>query len=444
MRDIEYVRLELLQGYQNNPRKHPKRQIRILKQLIAQFGFVVPILVDAENLIISGDARLLAARELGTREVPIIKVTHLTKAQVRAFRIADNRIAELGEWDREVLAHEFRCLLEIEHAIDFTGFEAPEIDHVITTQIAPSATGPEDHLPETDDRPVTCPGDVWRLEEHRLACGDARDPSAYEAVLGSRKAQVVFTDPPYNIRIDGNVCGSGAIRHREFVMASGEMSPEEYREFLRDTASNLIAFSRDGSVHYLCIDWRHLYDLEAVCREYYSDHLNTCVWVKSNGGMGPLYRSQQEFVLVLKNGTAQHINNVQLGRFKRNRTNVWHYEGVNTPTPARRAELEMHPTVKPVALVADAILDCSKRGGIVLDPFLGSGTTIIAAEKTERRCCGIELDPIYVDTAIRRWQAYTKGTAIHVTTGWSFDDLADRRLDQPLLLLAPRKRSEGP
>ncbi|HUS98512.1 MAG TPA: DNA methyltransferase [Hyphomicrobiaceae bacterium] len=436
----EYVSVDWPKSYRRNARRHTKRQLRNLETGIVEFGFIVPILVDADGNVIAGHARLMVAKKLGMTDVPVIFVTHLTPAQVRAFRIADNRLAELAEWDETMLAIELQGLIEIDYNVEVTGFETPEIDLVISKQIAPIAVGPSDVIPDIEDNKpaVTRLGDVWRLGDHRLGCGDARDASIYEDLMNGASAQMVITDPPYNVRIRGNVCGTGLIQHREFVMGSGEMSDEEYEAFLASCVRLLVRFSQDGSVHFLFIDWRHLHILEAVCRRYYPEQLNLCVWAKTNGGMGSLYRSQHELVVVFKNGTAVHINNVQLGKYERNRTNVWRYEGVNTINPDRRGELALHPTVKPVALVADAIRDCSKRNGIVLDPFVGSGTTIIAAEETGRRCHALELDPRYVDVAIRRWQELTGHSAVHTHTNLTFDETSQARRSELLLLPSPQ------
>jgi DNA modification methylase len=259
-----------------------------------------------------------------------------------------------------------------------------------------------------------------------LLCGTAIETAAFAALMGEERATIVFTDPPYNVRIAGHASGLGAIHHRPFPMASGEMDKAEFTAFLCRTCENLAAFSLDGSLHFICMDWRHLDELLAAGRASYDELKNLCVWVKDNGGMGSLYRSRHELIFVFKHGRDGHRNNVHLGKYGRNRSNVWQYPGVNSF--ARCGEegnlLALHPTVKPVSLVADAILDCSARSDIVLDSFLGSGTTVIAAERTGRRCYGLELDPGYCDTIIRRWQALTGGSACHAVSGRNFDDLA--------------------
>jgi DNA modification methylase len=332
--------------------------------------------------------------------------------------------------DDRLLAQQLKdlSLLGLDFSLELTGFEMPEIDLRIASLDEPPEAGddPADVMPEIPaSPPISKVGDLWLVGRHRLLCGTALDSVAFAALMGDARAATVFTDPPYNVPIDGHASGLGAIHHRPFPMASGEMSRTEFTAFLGQAFQNLAAFSFDGALHYVCMDWRHVEELLAAGREAYTELKNICVWVKDNGGMGSLYRSQHELVFVFKHGRNGHRNNVQLGQFGRNRSNVWHYPGANSF--ARCGDegnlLALHPTVKPVALVADAILDCSARGEIVLDAFLGSGTTLIAAERTGRRCCGLELDPAYVDTTIRRWQALTGGSARHAARDRSFDDL---------------------
>ena len=287
---------------------------------------------------------------------------------------------------------------------------------------------PADVLPEVAaGPPVSKPGDLWLLGRNRLLCGSALDTAAFTALMRQERATMVFADPPYNVEIDGHASGLGAIHHRPFPMASGEMDKAEFTAFLAQACRNLPAFSAAGSLHYICMDWRHLDELLAAGADAYGELKNICVWVKANAGMGSLYRSQHELVLVFKQHGGAHRNNVQLGQFGRNRSNVWQYPGANSFSRAGAEGnlLALHPTVKPVAMVADAILDCSARGDIVLDAFLGSGTTVIAAERTGRRCRALELDPAYVDTAIRRWQVLTGEKAYKASNGCRFDDLAD-------------------
>jgi DNA modification methylase len=245
------------------------------------------------------------------------------------------------------------------------------------------------------------------------------------------EAEFVFTDPPYNVAIDGHVCGLGRVRHREFAMGCGEMSEAEFTAFLKAVFALLAENSVEGSIHQICMDWRHIWEMLGAGRTVYSELKNLCVWNKTNAGMGSFYRSKHELVFVWKAGTAAHLNNFELGQHGRHRTNVWDYAGVNTMRAGRLQELAMHPTVKPTALVADAIKDCSRRGGLVLDPFGGSGTTLIAAERTGRKARALEIDPSYVDVAVRRWQAYAGKSAVLAGSGETFETIEEQRAAKP-------------
>ena len=427
---IVYRSIEQLTPESANPRLHDKKQVRQIANSIEAFGFNVPILIDREGKVIAGHGRLLACRELGITEVPTLCLDHLTQVQARAFMIADNRLTEIASWDDQLLAQQLKdlSLSGLDFSLEITGFEMGEIDlRIASLEDMPAHAQSADVLPEPRaEPPVSNIGDLWHLGHHRVLCGDALDPGAFTTLMGEEHASTVFVDPPYNVEIDGHASGLGAIHHRAFPMASGEMSKTEFTAFLARVCRNLAAFSAAGSLHFICMDWRHLDELLAAGADAYGELKNLCVWVKDNAGMGSLYRSQHELVLVFKQRGGRHRNNVQLGRFGRHRSNVWHYPGANS-FARRGAEgnlLALHPTVKPVAMVADAVLDGSARGDIVLDAFLGSGTTVIAAQRTSRRCCALELDPGYVDTAIRRWQAFTGDKAQHIATGRDFDDLA--------------------
>jgi DNA modification methylase len=428
---IIYRRIDELTLDPSNPRCHNKKQIRQIANSIETFGFNVPILIDRDGNVIAGHGRLLAAREVGMTEVPTLCLDHLTPAQVRAFGIADNRLAEIATWDDRLLAQQLKdlSLIGLDFSLEVTGFEMAEIDLRIASleDVPDRGDHPGDVVPNIPVGPaISKIGDQWLLGRHRLLCGSALETAAFTALMGEERAAMVFTDPPYNVPIDGHATGLGAIHHRPFPMASGEMDRAEFTAFLGEALRNLAAFSINGALNFICMDWRHLDELLAAGRDAYGGLKNLCVWVKDNAGMGSLYRSQHELVFVFKRGCQGHRNNVQLGQFGRNRSNVWHYPGANSF--ARCGEegnlSALHPTVKPVAMVADTILDCSARGDIVLDAFLGSGTTVIAAERTGRRCYGLELDPLYIDTAIRRWQALTGGSARHAASGRTFDDLA--------------------
>jgi hypothetical protein len=414
-----------------NPRDHSKQQVRQIARSIASFGFNVPVLIDGAGNVIAGHGRLLACELLGRTDVPTIRLDHLTPAQARAFMIADNRLTENSTWNEQLLAEQLRdlSLQELDFSIEATGFEMAEIDLKIESLSAPAAEDdPADILPEAGPA-VSKVGDLWLLGSHRLFCGNALDESSYHVLMDGRQAAMVMSDPPFNVRIAGHVSGKGAIHHREFPMATGEMTKEEFTQFLRTVTQMLVCHSVDGSIHFLFIDWRHLHELLTAGYEAYTELKNLAVWVKHNGGMGSLYRSRHELVLIWKNGTAPHRNNVQLGQYGRYRDNVWNYPGSNAF--GRSGEeghlLALHPTVKPVALVADAMLDCSGRGDVILDPFLGSGTMFIAAERVGRVGFGMELDALYVDTAIRRWQTYTGLQARHALSGRTFDELLEQR-----------------
>jgi len=426
-RQIKTAQVSNLRPYANNPRTHSPKQIAQIAESIKTFGFTNPILVDHENGVIAGHGRLEAAKKLGISDVPVICLEDMSKAQKRAYILADNKLAENAGWDRETLAIELQGLLEMDLGFEITttGFEMGEID-VLIGELAGVEADEADLIPDINETaaPVTQLGDLWALGTHRLLCGDALQVKSYERLLDGEKAELVFTDPPYNVKIDGHVSGLGKQSHNEFAMASGEMSEAEFTQFLEAVFRNLAHSSMDGAIQYICMDWRHLYELLCAGREAYSEFKNLCVWTKINGGMGSLYRSQHELVAVFKSGSASHINNVDLGRHGRYRTNVWAYAGMNGFQAGRDEALAMHPTVKPVALVEDAILDCSNRGGIVLDAFAGSGTTIIAAERAGRRGYGIELDPHYADVTLMRFRDLTGQEPVHMESGLTFSELS--------------------
>lgn len=391
-----------------NARTHPRRQIEQIVASIEAFGFTNPILADPAGKIIAGHGRLLAAKQLGLAEVPVITLAGLTDAQQRALRLADNKIALNAGWDIEILKLELAELSLPEMTIDLglTGFSSGEIDVVLGTRPDPD----DEVIPAVPTEPRTRPGDIWQLGEHRIGCGDGRDAGFLNEIIGDGAAvDAAFLDPPYNVKINGHANARG--RHREFAMASGEMSTSAFRTFLAETLGACAQVSRDGAVHFVCMDWRHLDDVSAVADPIYADLLNICVWNKSNAGMGSLYRSKHEMVFVYRVGDAPHYNAVELGKHGRNRTNVWDYPSVNSLQGSRREDLALHPTVKPTAMVADAICDVTRQGELVLDIFLGSGTSLIAAERTRRRFRGLDIDPAYVDVAIERWEKLTGQTA---------------------------------
>jgi DNA modification methylase len=427
---VEMIGLELLRAPSRQLRRQAERKLVKLMASMKRFGFIVPILITPGHELITGVARVEAARRLNLKHVPAISIHGLSEAEIRAFRIADNRLVELGEWDEENLALELRELstLDLDFSLELTGFETAEIDlRIDGLSEGKDGADPADAHPPLPAMPTSRTGDVWLLGDHRLVCGNALVDEAYAAVMQGELARLVMTDPPYNVEIDGHVGGLGRHHHRPFAMATGEMTEEQFTAFLegvlRQSRRNLMP---DGLA--LCfMDWRHVHEITTAQRRTDLDLINVCCWVKTNGGMGSLYRSRHELAFLFGDRRAGYANNVQLGRFGRYRTNVWEYAGVNAFGKTRDQDLSDHPTVKPVALVADAIRDVTLRGEVVLDPFVGSGTTILAAERTGRRARAIEIDPVYVDVAIRRWCDLTGKTALLETTGQSFDEVAAQR-----------------
>ncbi|MAZ03392.1 MAG: DNA methylase N-4 [Sneathiella sp.] len=401
---VTYRRLSELVPDPRNARTHSKKQIEQIRASIDEFGFTNPILADPEGHLIAGHGRLLAAKAMGLGEVPVITLSGLTEIQKRALRLADNKIALNAGWDVEVLKLELSDLatLDVDMDVTLTGFSTGEIDVILKGQADPD----DEVIPAVPETPRTKAGDIWILGDHRIGCGDGRDLAFLQKVVGEGiQVDAAFLDPPYNVRISGHANTSD--RHREFAMASGEMSEAEFRTFLKETLGACAAVYRDGAVHFVCMDWRHMEDVTTVAHDIYGAFLNLCIWNKSNAGMGSLYRSKHELIFVYRVGEAAHLNMVELGKHGRNRTNVWDYASVNSFRGSRREDLALHPTVKPTGMVADAIKDVTRHGDLVLDIFLGSGTTLIAAERAGRRFRGVEIDPAYIDVAIERWSSLT-------------------------------------
>ena len=394
-------------------RKHPPAQIRKLVASIERFGVVLPIIVDGAGRVIAGWGLVLAAKNLGLQEIPAITLHDLDEAQLRALRLTLNRLAEDSHWDIDAISLEFSDILQIDGEFDLqiSGFEMGEIDAALQID----ADEEDDFVGDDSAAPKASLGDLWCLGGHRILCGDACKAESYERLLGTERADMVFTDPPYNLSVS-EISGLGVNKHDEFAMASGEMSSHEFESFLQTTLEHAAGYSRDGSLHFVCIDWRHIKELMSAGACVYSETKNLVVWAKLNAGMGSLYRSQHELIFVFKKGLQPHVNNIQLGRFGRHRSNVWTYPGQNDLGSAK-SKLSLHPTAKPVPLVADALRDCSNRGDLVLDPFGGIGTTLIAAERTGR--CGrlIEIEPRFVDITIKRWEKLTGGIATKADNG---------------------------
>jgi DNA modification methylase len=423
---VEGLSVDALKPNPKNPRIHKPAHVRQIARSIKSFGFGPPILADQDLMILSGHGRLLAAKQLGMAEVPVIRLQHLTPAEAQAFALAENKLVETGAWDQELLADQFRLLsgLDLEFDLEDTGFSIAEIDPMLVEEPAAPEEEPEALVVEA--RAITQPGDLWRLGKHRLLCGDATDAASYAMLLGKAQADAVLTDPPYGVPIDGFVSGRGRRKHREFAMGVGEMSDTEFEAFLERICRLMAEHSRDGAVHMVFMDWRHIRHLLQAGHRIYDQLLNVCVWFKGAGGLGSLYRSSHELIAVFRHGKTPHRNNVELGRHGRDRWNTWQYPGAAAfLRSSEDADLvAQHPTPKAILMLVDAILDVTARGEIVLDPFLGSGSLIIAAERTGRRAFGMELDPLYVDLCIRRWQRFTGEHAVLERTGDAFDALS--------------------
>ncbi|MGL4676631.1 MAG: site-specific DNA-methyltransferase [Brevinema sp.] len=407
---VQQIKIGDLKPYSRNARTHSPKQVEEIARSIKVFGFTNPVLIDQNNMIIAGHGRVMAAKELGMEEVPTLCIDYLSDAEKRAYILADNKLAEKAGWDKEILAIELQELMVIEDDFDITltGFETPEIDLILELD--------SDNVDEEIDLPMEAPkvcqkGDLWQLGEHKLYIGDSLFEESYRKLLGDELVDMVFTDPPYNVKIEGNVAMKGVNSRKEFgefAYASGEMSRKEFTDFLEKALSNVTKYSKDGSVHYICMDWRHMLEVQTVGEKLYSELKNICVWNKGYGGMGSLYRSQHEMVFVFKYGEGEYTNNIELGKHGRNRTNIWNYAGMRKGKDG----WGLHPTVKPTRMVADAIMDCSKVGDIILDIFGGSGSTLLAAEKTKRQARIIEFDEKYGDVTVYRWEKLTKKKAV--------------------------------
>jgi DNA modification methylase len=428
--NIEFVPIERLKPNPRNAKKHPHRQIALLVENFEQFGVTQPIVVDEDDTVICGHARLEAAKKAKLPHLPVIRLSDLTAPEKRALAIADNRMAELGEWDLEILSEELSHLYDAETELSFdpriVGYDTVELDQILGDEPDDDRADPADEIvPVNSQEPaVTKLGDVWNCDHHRLVCGDATNKESYAAVMETDLAEMVFTDPPYNVPNAGHVSRREDLR--EFAMAHGEMSPSQFTDFLSIVCANILARMVDGAVGYICMDWRHLLELRAAADPIFGTPKNLIVWTKTNAGMGSFYRSQHEEIWVYA-APGKPINNFGLGGKGRHRTNVWKYPGFSSFGRGRTEALAMHPTVKPVAMVMDALMDCSNRGGIVLDPFGGSGTTMIAAERKSRRARLIEIDPLYCDVTVQRWQKFSGKTARLAETTETYEEVKARR-----------------
>lgn len=429
--NIIYISPKDIKPYIKNARVHDDNHVEQIVSSIKTFSFTNPILIDENNEILAGHGRWMAAQHLHMETIPCVQISYLTDPQKKAYRIADNKLTINGSWDENLLGLELKDLseLDLDFSLDVTGFSLPEIDLKIQG-LDEENIDPLDKIPEIEEVDIVSKlGDLWQLGNHIIYCGDSLNPESFSTLMGESRARMIFTDAPYNVKITGHVCGNGKVQHDEFAMASGEMTREQFTQFLKKAFTNLRDYSVDGSMHYLCMDWRHIIDITTACEEVYTEMKNLCVWNKASGGMGSLYRSKHELVFVYKNGVSPHINNVELGKHGRYRTNVWDYAGVNS-FGENHDDLKLHPTVKPVAMIVDAIMDVTNIKDIVLDAFLGSGSTLIACEKSNRICRGIELEPKYIDVTIKRWQAMTKKQAINIKLGKTYQELSEVKNEQ--------------
>ena len=418
-----------------NPRLHSERQISLLAKSIKSFGFLWPVMIDETRRVLAGHGRIEAAKHLGLREVPTISIHHLSETQRRAFVIADNRLAEQASWDEKLLAEQLRelCEVELDFDLEATGFELDEID-VLIEDVSPKVkdgSDPADELPKATPVGVTRAGDLWLAGSHRICCGNSVNPESYSALMKSQRAAVVFTDPPPEVNIGVHATTLGTACDRNRLTLAGETPKSELPDFLCEVMELCGLYSVDGSLNYVVMDWRHMAEVLPVGRQVDSELTSVCVWVKGKAVMDSLYQNQHELIFVFQNGRESHRNNVQSGQHGRHRTNVWRYPGVNSMprSIAKGNLLEWHRAL-PVALIADAILDCASPRDIVLDPFLGSGTTVVAAERTGRVCYGIELSARSVDTIVRRWQAFTGQSATLENSGRTFTELEQEAGDE--------------
>lgn len=396
-------------------RKFSKQEISITTKVVDRFGIPSPIIVDNKNEIVLGANLYLAAKNLNAKTVPTVQLKDLSEKEIKMYSVAMNKILTMGEIDLESIKIDIKDWIFDENFTitpEELGLGTIEVDSILFELSGFSASDAEEQNETkaeeavlSDIPKIVKPGDLIQLGQHRLFCGDSMKAESYTKLLGEEKADIIITDPPYNVKIQGHVTKKK--NHPEFAQASGEMKPEDFINFLNTVTKNLKNFSKSGSIHYLFMDWKHLFELQIATKDVYEKLLNICVWDKGKGGMGSFYRSQHEFCLVYQNGTGSHKNNIQLGKNGRNRSNIWQYPGMNSGTSQAKTLSNLHPTVKPVSMLVDILLDASDFGDIVLDTFGGSGSTLIAAQECGRKARLIEISPDYCDVIIHRWEKMT-------------------------------------
>lgn len=428
---IEHIPIELVRPYPLNARTHDERNISVIMASMRQFKFRNPILIDADNMVVAGHGRLEAAKRLGMKAIPALRITDLTSDELRAYRIADNRSAELAGWDDQIIAIELQHLSKIDVAfsVELTGFSHAEVDVRIdnaATSVNGDGDEAADEIPELQELPISRPGDLFVMGPHRLLCGSALDSSCYERLLNDEKAILICQDPPWNIAVK-DISGSGSKKHREFIMASGEMTDSEFRNFILTELQCNLAFAAPGAVFQVFIDWRGVEKVITAGVSLGLEHFGICIWNKGHGSFGSPWRSAHEMIVCFRVPGAPIKDRVKMGHYGRVRNNVWTVPGMGSFGKGRKEALEAHPTSKPIQILTEAIRDVTDRGDIVVDGFSGSGSCLIAAHKTGRVFRGLELDPLYVDTIVRRWQKYTDEEAILEGDGRTFAELEEER-----------------
>lgn len=429
--ETKIVPAAALKAYAGTVRTHNKKQTLKLAAGLRHFGQIVPIIVDQDLTIIDGHAIWEALKALGHDEVSVVIVHGRTDPELRALRLALNRLALDAGWDTGKLRRELQSLIEVSYDLDLTGFDAVEIDHLLDVDCGGDTIEDADAVAQPCGVAVSRRGDIWACGPHRVGCGDALDLGFVQELLAGSRPAMSFIDAPYNVPVHGFVSGNGATQHREFLQGCGEMSEAQFVTFLCEALTVLKSVLADGALIYACMDWRHIFELLTAIRQASLELVSICVWAKTTPGLGLFYRSQHELVTVVKSGEGSVRNNMNLGKQRRNRSNLWTYRGMNVFGDDRDELVKVHPTVKPLALIADAIRDVTKRGDAVIDVFLGSGSTVMAAEETGRLAYGIDIDPLYIDVAVRRWQQQTKSDAVHRMSGEMFEERARRLAEEP-------------
>jgi len=421
---IEQLPTSELRENPNNARTHDDKQYAALEAAIRKFSWLVPIVVDADLMILAGNARFEVAKRMGLETVPCIRADHLSETDKRAFALGENRLAEISGWNPELLQKELDALFNVGFEIETIGFSTKDL----TIAPVPQNAEEDDSIPPIAEHAVTQPGYAWRVGPHIIVQGDSQQAEPFEKGLQGRVADMVFGDLPYNLPVDGFVRGKGGKnRFREFAFASGEMTPPEFTAFQRAIFRNCVRFSKPASIHFQCMDNRHLREILDAADGVYTEFKQLIVWDKQAGGLGSFYRSQYELIFVFKSGRGKHTNTFGLGQHGRFRTNLWSYPGIGAMGKGRAKELACHATPKSIPMVMDAIRDCSHPGELILDPCLGSGVTGAAAHKTGRVCVGIEIDPLYVDVAVKRLAAVTGIEPILEGDGRTFNEIAATR-----------------